>query len=172
MGGNLNLSLDTWATTTVNNSFPLTFTIVNITILIATIATNIWAIHIIHKKETSRINRFRFKSLRKKPETFQVDNVGLLDEHTDYASCNVCPISLVHHQVKYFKSEKSTKLESRSIWMCIPVVFLLNALHTWNRMVAPFLFLTTLISSTSHWSPLLTALSPHIFIFTLISGYP
>ena len=57
LGGNLNLSLATQATTLVN-SIPLAFTVANIPILVASLATNIWAIHIIQQKETSRINRF------------------------------------------------------------------------------------------------------------------
>ena len=56
LGANLNLSLAVQATSPVN-SFPIAFTAANIPILVATLATNIWAIYIIQRKETSRINR-------------------------------------------------------------------------------------------------------------------
>ena len=56
LGANLNLSLAVQATSLVN-SFPIAFTAANIPILVATLATNIWAIYIIQQKETSRINR-------------------------------------------------------------------------------------------------------------------
>ena len=57
LGGNLNFSLVSEKTTIVN-SIPIAFTIANLPILVATLAFNIWAIFIINKKETSRINRF------------------------------------------------------------------------------------------------------------------
>ena len=57
LGGNLNYSLVSEKTTIVN-SIPIAFTIANLPILVATLAFNIWAIFIINKKETSRINRF------------------------------------------------------------------------------------------------------------------
>ena len=44
-------------TTTIVNSIPIAFTLANLPILVATLAANIWAIFIINKKETSRINR-------------------------------------------------------------------------------------------------------------------
>ena len=56
LGGNLNLSL-MGGKTTIVNSIPIAFTIANLPILVATLAFNIWAIFIINKKETSRINR-------------------------------------------------------------------------------------------------------------------
>ena len=52
---NVNLTLETKATRVVN-WFPSAYTIANIPLLLATIATNAWAFHII-RKETSRINR-------------------------------------------------------------------------------------------------------------------
>ena len=57
LGGNLKLSLLSEKTTIVN-SIPIAFTIANLPILVATLAFNIWAIFIINRKETSRINRF------------------------------------------------------------------------------------------------------------------
>ena len=56
LGGNLNLSLATQSTSLVN-SIPIAYTVANVPILLATLATNIWAIQIIQRKETSRINR-------------------------------------------------------------------------------------------------------------------
>ena len=61
LGSNLNLSLATQSTSLVN-SIPIAFTVANVPILLATLATNIWAIQIIQRKETSRINRFFFNS--------------------------------------------------------------------------------------------------------------
>ena len=56
LGGRLvNLTLETKATRVVN-WFPSAYTIANIPLLLATIATNAWAFHVI-RKETSRINR-------------------------------------------------------------------------------------------------------------------
>ena len=56
LGGRLvNLTLETKATRVVN-WFPSSYTIANIPLLLATIATNAWAFHVI-RKETSRINR-------------------------------------------------------------------------------------------------------------------
>ena len=56
LGGRLvNLTLET-KTTRVVNWFPSSYTIANIPLLLATIATNAWAFHVI-RKETSRINR-------------------------------------------------------------------------------------------------------------------
>ena len=46
-------------TTTIVNSIPIAFTLANLPILVATLAANIWAIFIIDKKETSRINRLK-----------------------------------------------------------------------------------------------------------------
>ena len=43
--------------TTIVNSSPFVVTIANLLILAATLVANAWAIHIIHNKETSRINR-------------------------------------------------------------------------------------------------------------------
>ena len=43
--------------TTIVNSSSFVFTIANLLILVATLVANTWAIHIIHNKETSRINR-------------------------------------------------------------------------------------------------------------------
>ena len=43
--------------TTIVNSSPFVVTIANLLILVATLVANTWAIHIIHNKETSRINR-------------------------------------------------------------------------------------------------------------------
>ena len=56
LGGNLNLSLAVQATSLVN-SIPIAITVANIPILVSTLATNIWAIYIIQRKETTRINR-------------------------------------------------------------------------------------------------------------------
>ena len=55
-GWNSSLSLVSETTTTVN-SIPLAFTIANLPIVAATIAANTWAIFVINRKETSRINR-------------------------------------------------------------------------------------------------------------------
>ena len=55
-GWNSSLSLVSETTTTVN-SIPLAFTLANLPIVAATIAANTWAIFVINKKETSRINR-------------------------------------------------------------------------------------------------------------------
>ena len=56
LGGRLvNLTMETKATRVVNG-FPSAYTIANIPLLLATIATNVWAFHII-RKENSRINR-------------------------------------------------------------------------------------------------------------------
>ena len=56
LGGRLvNLTLETKATRMVNG-FPSAYTIANIPVLLATIATNAWAFHII-RKENSPINR-------------------------------------------------------------------------------------------------------------------
>ena len=56
LGGRLvNFTLETKVTRVVN-WFPSAYTIANIPLLLATIATNAWAFHII-RKETSRINR-------------------------------------------------------------------------------------------------------------------
>ena len=63
LGGNLNLSLATQSTSLVN-SIPIAFTLANVPILLATLATNIWAIQIIQRKETSRINRFSSIQIR------------------------------------------------------------------------------------------------------------
>ena len=52
---NVNLTLETKATRVVNG-IPSGYTIANIPLLLATIATNAWAFHVIWK-ETSRINR-------------------------------------------------------------------------------------------------------------------
>ena len=54
VGANFSLVSET---ATVVNSIPIAFTIANIPILVATIVANIWAIFIINRKETSRINR-------------------------------------------------------------------------------------------------------------------
>ena len=54
-GGLFNFTMETKATTVVNG-FPSAYTIANIPLLLATIATNAWAFHII-RKENSRINR-------------------------------------------------------------------------------------------------------------------
>ena len=43
--------------TTIVNSSPFVVTIANLLILVATLVANAWAIHIIHNKERSRINR-------------------------------------------------------------------------------------------------------------------
>ena len=56
VGRSLNLSLVSEKSTIVN-SLPLAFTIANLPILVATLAANTWAIFIINRKETSRINR-------------------------------------------------------------------------------------------------------------------
>ena len=56
MGGNLSLRLVSEKATIVN-SIPIAFTIANIPIVVATLAANIWAIFVINRKETSRINR-------------------------------------------------------------------------------------------------------------------
>ena len=56
-GWNSSLSLVS-ETTTVVNSIPIAFTIANIPVVAATLAANIWAIFVINRKETSRINRF------------------------------------------------------------------------------------------------------------------
>ena len=58
VGGNLSLSLVSEKATIVN-SIPLAFTIANLPVMVASIAANMWAIFIINKKETSRINRLR-----------------------------------------------------------------------------------------------------------------
>ena len=54
LGGRL-VNLETKATRVVNG-FPIGYTIANIPVLLATIATNAWDFHII-RKENSRINR-------------------------------------------------------------------------------------------------------------------
>ena len=56
-GWNSSLSLVS-ETTTVVTSIPIAFTIANIPVVVATLAANIWAIFVINRKETSRINRF------------------------------------------------------------------------------------------------------------------
>ena len=56
VGGNSSLGLVSEKAIIVN-SIPLPFTIANLPILVATLAANIWAIFIINRKETSRINR-------------------------------------------------------------------------------------------------------------------
>ena len=61
-GWNSSLSLVSETTTTVN-SIPLAFTIANLPIVAATIAANTWAIFVINRKETSRINRLDIFSL-------------------------------------------------------------------------------------------------------------
>ena len=62
LGGRLvNLTLKTKATRMVNG-FPSAYTIANIPVLLATIATNAWAFHII-RKENSRINRSSWRKL-------------------------------------------------------------------------------------------------------------
>ena len=53
-----NSSLSLVSETTTVNSIPIAFTIANIPVIVATLAANIWAIFVINKKETSRINRF------------------------------------------------------------------------------------------------------------------
>ena len=120
LGGNLNLSLATQSTSLVN-SIPIAFTVANVPILLATLATNIWAIQIIQRKETSRINRFfsiKIRILTKKNFNrqfcnvhcpFKVDHVGLLDEYTDHDPGHICTFSLVHSQVNHRKSSFAKK---------------------------------------------------------------
>ena len=50
--------------TTIVNSSPFVVTIANFLILVATLVANTWAIHIIHNKETSRINRSAVRQYR------------------------------------------------------------------------------------------------------------
>ena len=54
---NVSLSLVTEKTNIVNN-IPVDFIIADFPVLVVTIAANIWAILIINRKETSRINRW------------------------------------------------------------------------------------------------------------------
>ena len=54
---NVSLSLVTEKTSIVNN-IPVDFIIADFPVLVVTIAANIWAILIINRKETSRINRW------------------------------------------------------------------------------------------------------------------
>ena len=71
--------------------------------------------------------------------------MGLLDEYTHHDSGHICTLSLVHSQVNHPGTlegrvllKSLTNKLSRSIWTCTAIVFSLNALHTWNRMVRFF----------------------------------
>ena len=171
LGGNLNLSLATQSTSLVN-SIPIAFTVANVPILLATLATNIWAIQIIQRKETSRINRFfQFKSefsptnnsnrqfcnvhsrlimwdclmniltmilatfVHSPWYTHRFNHLGTLEGQVLLKSLTNNLSSRV-----LLKCNSQTTFRSRSIWTCTAIVFLLNALHTWNRMVRFFFF--------------------------------
>ena len=120
--------------------------------------------------------------------TSQVDQVGLLDEHGDHHICHISLIARRVLQVKtyFFVNKKSLLLlksvlwtfmpYSRSVSGCACLVFALNVLTTWNRLVCAHKWLQNVQHfifcgvNQSHLSIMIMRINPWSLLSKQFSG--